>query len=81
MCTVMKNKPAVLTPEAYRQWLALYSPQLITCRRMACRMLRKYCGTREECFRDGRCRMAPEGSAPVVKKREAMTVCFVNPEC
>ena len=79
----------------YRHWLAgtvmgvgfvgLFIRQEVArkrrLRRMRCRMLARHCGTRESCFRGGRCPKAPRGARPVQTERASMPMYYANPDC
>lgn len=69
------------SPESSEAWLLAHASELVDCERMKCRMLARHCGTREACFRGGRCRKAPPGSKPVQSERASLPMFFANPDC
>ena len=74
----------------YRHWLAgtvmsvgfvgLFIRQEVARKRRLRRMAR-HCGTRESCFRGGRCPKAPRGARPVQTERASMPMYYANPDC
>lgn len=76
-----KASPSVSSPESSEAWLESHASELVDCGRMKCRMLSRHCGTREICFRDGRCRKVPQGSRPIKTERASMPMYYANPDC
>lgn len=76
-----KASPSVSSPESSEAWLLAHASELVDCERMRCRMLAAHCGTRESCFRGGRCPKAPWGSRPVLTERASMPMYYANPDC
>ena len=67
-----KGSPSVSPSESSEAWLESHASELVDCGRMRCRMLARHCGTRESCFRGGRCPKAPRGARPVQTERASM---------
>ena len=71
-----KDSPSVSPSESSEAWLESHASELVDCARMCCRMLARHCGTRESCFRGGRCPKAPRGARPVQTERASMSTCI-----
>ncbi len=76
-----KGSPSVSPSESSEAWLESHASELVDCGRMRCRMLARHCGTRESCFRGGRCPKAPRGARPVQTERASMPMYYANPDC
>ena len=76
-----KDSPSVSPSESPEAWLESHASELLDCARMCCRMLARHCGTRESCFRGGRCPKAPRGARPVQTERASMPMYYANPDC
>ena len=76
-----KGSPSVSPSESSEAWFEAHASELVECERMKCRMLPRHCGTREICFRDGRCRKVPHGSKPIKRERDSMSTYYANPGC
>ncbi len=76
-----KGSPSVPPSETSEAWLESHASELVDCGRMRCRMLTRHCGTRESCFRGGRCPKAPRGARPVQTERASMPMYYANPDC
>ena len=76
-----KGSPSVSPSESSEAWLESHASELVDCGRMRCRMLARHCGTRESCFRGGRCPKAPRGARPVQTERASMPMYYANSDC